>query len=214
MSAVIAMPTQAMSEAGRTWKSPIRRMSTPSRPPIVSPAHAPRTAARNRTGQPAAGAAPDEDVEGRVEDADQDREDRRGAHRLRRRSRVAATAERAIRPPPRTTSPSYSTAACPGATAHTGSSVSTTTAPRPARRARGEPSPERGSPGGGSGRRPGTPHRRAAGRRRTSLRSSANGASSRGPRAGRAGSRSRRRRSGRRTAARRARCPGPCAGRR
>ena len=68
----------------------------------------------------------------------------------------------AIRPPPRTTSPSYRTAAWPGAAAQTGASVSTIQ--RPPRRARRGRRPDR-APGsawrdGGSGRRPGTASRR------------------------------------------------------
>ena len=89
--------------------------------------------------QAAARRAADEDEQRGVEDADQDGKDRapvRGSRAPSRRARRSAGstlgrtgAGRAIRPPPSTTSPSYSTAAWPGAAAHTGASVSTSQRP-------------------------------------------------------------------------------------
>ena len=131
------IPIQATTEAASRWKSPIVRRSNPSRSARASPAHAPRIDASDDDRQPPAGAAPDEHEQRRVEDADEDGQDERRieahAPRRRRSSRrrcpvgdgdagadLTGATGPAIRPPPSTTSPSYRTAAWPGAAAQTG----------------------------------------------------------------------------------------------
>ena len=187
-----AMPTQATIEAASRWKSPIVRTSKPSRSARASPAHAPRIAADDDDRQPAAGVAPDQDVQRRVEDPDEDRQDerrieahatarprparpRRGAGRvdrgtIRGRRRGARSGRRRARPRRRTAPP-----------------PDRARPPRPARRSR-RPSGRRGparrgrrtdrrgdrrARGAGSGPRHGTATgARARRRRRTSTRSS------------------------------------------
>ena len=188
----------------RARKSPIRRRSKPSR--AAERVAGPRAEERgeDEERQPPAGRAADQDVQRRRGRS------RRGGPGpapgpiTRRAGGRPATAvarigsatiappATAIRPPPRTTSPSYRTAAWPGAAAQTGSSVSTIQQPPRAgswsspggrsppigvarwriRIVRPERSP---APGGGVAR----DEADAAQRRRSA---------SRGPRAGRAGS--------------------------
>ena len=112
----------------------------PNRAKIASPAHAPRIAAATMSREPAARRAADEHRERGVEDADEHRQHERwldahapegGPGRARGGPTACAVAAgRAIRPPPRTSSPSYSTAAWPGAAAQTGTSVRTASAAR------------------------------------------------------------------------------------
>src|SRR5205085_4641280 len=100
----------------------------------------------HRERETAAGIAPDRHVERRMEDPQEEREDRgrRDGHPA---TASVAGAESAaaprppaagrMRPPPRHTSPSYSAHAWPGAAAHTGSSVSTVHVVRRVAAARG-----------------------------------------------------------------------------
>ena len=101
-----------------------RQDAKPSRSPSASPAHAPRIAADDDDRQPTAGVAADQDVQrrrGRYRRGPPGRAPARCSSSRRRRAggpplargradRRAGPA-RAIRPPPRTTSPSYRTAA-------------------------------------------------------------------------------------------------------
>ena len=166
------IPTQATIDAPSRWKSPIISTSSPSRSASASPAHAPRIGGHDEERQPTAGlprmstyseawkiptsAAEDE----RRVDAHQRLP--AGCAGVGARG-VPAAGRRAIRPPPITTSPSYRTAAWPGAAAQTGASVSTVhRPPRAARRRRGTHGRrDRRRLGDGSGSRPGTASRPA-----------------------------------------------------
>ena len=111
------MPSQAPAEAATSRKSPIeaRRHAQPVAERVAGPGTEDRRPDHQR--QPAAGAAPDQDVDRGVEHAHEDAEDERRVEAHADATRTASdaagrdderVARRAIRPPPSTTSPSYS----------------------------------------------------------------------------------------------------------